>query len=66
LHIPECQFAIRHDFGSFTDYFVILKGIVQLQIPNTEIRGWSMQRYEFMRLVEWKLKIFDPKAKKAF
>jgi len=28
--------------------------------------GWSFKRYEYMRLLEWKHKIFDPKRRAAY
>lgn len=54
------------EFGDKGDeFFIIMQGLVSVQIPNKAINDWYMYRKDYKWLKEWKKNEFDPKAKKA-
>lgn len=51
------------EYGDFGDeFFIILKGIVRIEIPDKKIKNWAVQRSDYKRLLEWKEKDFNIRA----
>jgi hypothetical protein len=49
-------------------FYILLLGVVSINIPNPEIKNWDWQRRTFLELERWKREVFDKKidqAKKA-
>jgi hypothetical protein len=52
------------EFGEFAEnFYVIISGVVSVQIRNPKIKNWAEQRNSFKMLLEWKEKVFDPRVK---
>ena len=46
-------------------FYIMLRGVVSVMVPNSQIRSLPIKRKDFNYLLEWKKNHFDPKAKKA-
>ena len=54
--------VINHgDIGD--QFFIILKGVVSVQIPNPNIEQRHTKKRDFERLLKWKKEDFDPRVK---
>jgi signal-transduction protein with cAMP-binding, CBS, and nucleotidyltransferase domain len=52
------------NFGDDGDkFYIILKGVVSVQIRNPRIQDYRLQEREYNKLKEWKRDEFDPKLK---
>jgi hypothetical protein len=47
---------------SADDFFIILRGVVSVQIPNPSIVDNAVKRKDYEALLEWKKNIFDPRV----
>ena len=48
-----------------TKFYIILKGVMQVEIPNTQIEDRYAKWLEYQILKEWKKKTFDVKVEQA-
>ena len=46
-------------------FYIIIRGVVSIQIPNSSIKDWIHHRKEYEKLKEWKKFKYDPKVEKA-
>ena len=46
-------------------FYIILKGVVSVQIPNQQIKNLQLKRKDYASLLDWKKTWFDPKAEAA-
>jgi hypothetical protein len=54
------------DYGEVGDnFYILLKGVVSVQIPNPAIRDRAVKRKDYDKLLAWKKEEFDPRAEKA-
>lgn len=54
------------EYGEFGDeFFIIIEGVVRIQLPNKTVKDWTVLRRDYKFLLDWKKKIFDPKAQIA-
>jgi hypothetical protein len=44
------------------EFFIIIEGVVRIQLPNKTVKDWTVLRRDYKFLLDWKKKIFDPKA----
>ena len=45
-----------------SEFYIILKGLVGVQIPNPKVKEWKLKRRDYQSLLEWKHSYFDPKV----
>ena len=48
-----------------TQFFVIISGLVQAQIPNPAISNWSVKYREYEKMLRWKKDVIDKKIQQA-
>jgi hypothetical protein len=54
------------EYGEKANHFyIIIKGVVTVRIPNPEIQDWSFKRRDYMNLLKWKKDILDPRIEIA-
>ena len=54
------------NYGEHGDkFYIIIRGVVSVQIPNMSIKSWIHHRKEYQYLKEWKKNEYDPKVDKA-
>jgi hypothetical protein len=51
--VPE--FTNVFEFGDIGDkFYMILKGIVSIQVPNQKVKNWDFYWNQYSKLKEWK------------
>lgn len=55
-----CQYGDKGD-----KFYIVLKGLTSVQIPNPLINNWHLHRKKYMELLEWKKEYLDPKIDHA-
>lgn len=54
------------EYGEKANHFyIIIKGVVTVRIPNPEIQDWSFKRRDYLNLLKWKKDILDPRIEIA-
>jgi hypothetical protein len=54
------------NYGEIGDkFYIIIRGVVSIQIPNMSIKNWASHRKEFQFLKDWKKNEYNPKVEKA-
>ena len=54
------------EYGNEGDlFYIIIKGLVSIKIPNPTISDWRMHRKRYDDLIEWKTKKFERRKDKA-
>lgn len=54
------------EYGDEANHFyIIIKGVVSIFIPNPEIADWSVKRRDYLKLLDWKKNQLDPRIEKA-
>ena len=61
LELDEFENVFEHGDKGDT-FYIIIQGLVSVQLPNNNIKNWSFARKEFLKLQKWKQNEFDPKA----
>ena len=46
-------------------FYIIVQGVVSVQIKNDQIKERMFKRREYDQLLKWKGEVFDPKVEKA-
>lgn len=61
MHFEECQeFQNVINYGEKGDkFYIILKGLVSIKIPNPAIGDWRNQRAKYENLLKWKNTYFE-------
>ena len=47
------------------EYFLIIKGVASILVPNPVISNWKMQQTEFDELLKWEREDFKPRMEIA-
>jgi hypothetical protein len=48
------------EFGESGDkFYIILLGVVSINIPNPKIQSWGIKRRRYQQLLQWKQEVFD-------
>ena len=58
------QKAVTYDEHGET-FFIIIKGVCQVQIPNPTIKDWKSRHKDYQTLLSWKESHFDHKIEEA-
>ena len=64
--VPKNESVIHYGTEGRT-FYIIIKGLVSIQIPNQMqdlSADYSFKRREYMKLLEWKTNVWDPKVQK--
>lgn len=49
------------EYGDVGDkFFIIIKGLVSIKIPNPTLKEWRLERKRFENLLEWKTEFLEP------
>ena len=63
--VPQFEKAVTYgEVGN--EFFLILKGLVSIQIPNPAVPEWKIKWRDYQKLLDWKKSTFDPRAAQGY